>query len=242
MKSLNRTLICLVAVLAFGALAASAASAAKPEFSPNGSHKFTSKNGAATLEVVNGEKVTCTGGTGTGETAETKGLKKVILSLTGCSTKVSGLKVSCGTSGTITTKELEGQLEYLPAGTKEKVGQDLWPVGTTTKELEEGKSTKLFAEFKCLIVTIKVRGSVIGEIKPVNTKVGPKEATTHFTLTYEQAAGVQKYTESEIEIAGKLHKVKDFLETESSTTKKFEQSGQALTAEVFPEEALEISA
>jgi hypothetical protein len=242
MSKFSKTLICLVAVFAFSAIVASAASAAKPEFKPGGAHKFTSKNGAATLEVVDGEKVTCTGGTGTGETAGTKALQKVTLSLTGCSTKAGGLKVSCGTSGTITTKELEGQLEYLPAGTTEKVGQDLWPAGTTNKELEEGKSTKLFAEFKCLIVTIKVRGSVIGEIKPVNTKVGPKEATTHFTLTYEQAGGKQKYTESEIEIEGKLHKVKDFLETESSTTKKFEQSGQALTAEVFPEEALEISA
>src|ERR1700691_6445797 len=119
MSKFSKTLICLVAVLAFSAIVASAASAAKPEFKPEGAHKFTSKNGAATLEVVDGEKVTCTGGTGTGETSGKKALKKVTLSLTGCSTKVGGLKVSCGTSGTITTKELEGQLEYLPAGTTE---------------------------------------------------------------------------------------------------------------------------
>lgn len=243
MKQVTRTLVVVMLALAVSAIAASAASAAKPEFVFGGVKKgFTTKLGASTLEVVNGEKVTCTGGSGKGEIEGGNGSKKVTkttLSLTGCKAEVSGLKVSCGSSGTITTKELEGQLEYLPVGTKEKVGLDLWPKGTSNKELEEGKFTTLFAEFKCLIVTVKVRGSVIGVMTPVNTKV---TAAEHFTLTYEQAAGKQKFVESEVEVAGKLFKIKDFLETESSTTKKFEQSGQSATAEVTPEETVEISA
>jgi hypothetical protein len=244
MSKFSKTLICLIAVFALSAIAASAASAAKPEFVFSGKKAFTTKSKEAVLETKGGEKVTCKEDTGKGEIEGASGSKKVTgvtIALKGCKTKVSGLTVGCGTKEEITTKELEGQLEYLPAGTKEKVGLDLWPKGTSNKELEEGKFTTLFTEFKCLIVTLKVRGSLIGEMKPVNVKVGPKEANTHFTLTYEQAGGVQKYTESEIEVGGKLVKIKDFLETEKSGG-TFEQSGQSTVAEVFPEEALEISA
>jgi hypothetical protein len=150
--------LALVAVFAMSAVAASAASAALPEFIPTGKKfpvAFTSKSGVSILWTAGGKEIVCQSDTNKGNITGAK-TDEVTVEFFKC--EEPALKVSCGTSGTIKTNLLASTLGYLNAATH-KVGL----------LLEPKTAGALFAEFKCSILTVKVSGSVICEITPVNT-------------------------------------------------------------------------
>jgi len=225
MKRIRIIGLALVAVFAISAIASATASAAKPEFVFAGIKKgLKAKSGSATLETASKEKVTCTSSSNGGEIEGGNGSKKV----TGIIVKFKGCKSSgfaCSTSGAaseeIITNSLSGELGYIKAAEK-TVGLDLLPTGGGE-----------FVEFNCAggIVKVKVKGSVIGQITPVNKKVTTAE---HFTLTFTQSGGKQGIEKFETG-------VKDTLET-SKNGGAFEGSAEAATAEVTGEETVEISA
>jgi hypothetical protein len=81
---------------------------------------------------------------------------------------------------------------------------------------KEGKATKTVGEdlqlakevsITCLIVTLKVKGSTLCPLTPINTK------TKSLTLTCKQTKGIQEYTEYENE-KGEI--LKDITETTKS--------------------------
>ena len=213
-----RTLImAFVAVLAMSAVAAASASAALPEFSKT-KVKVTGKSGAGTLETVTGTKVTCTGGTSSGEITAEKTVSKTLVIFTGCASSGFKCSTSGAASGELKTKELTGTLGYLTKSTKE-VGLDLKPASGTE-----------FIEFECAggIVKVKVTGSVICPLTPVNT------STTTFTLTCKQKAGVQEFKKFE---GGE----EDVLKT-SKNGGAAEGSGEETTTTLTASEAAEIKA
>jgi hypothetical protein len=165
---------------------------------------FSSVSGPGKLLTVNGHEVTCEADTDSGQITGPKEVGVVFIKFTGC--KEPSLGVPCSTagaaSGEIRTNELKGRLGYIVKSTKE-IGLLLEPTAG---------SPNLFAEFKCTsIVTIKVKGAVIGRSEPVDkfSKTGE--------LKYKQASGVQEPIEFE-------NKEKGILETKISSG-SYEQSG-----------------
>jgi hypothetical protein len=238
MKYLRHLALSLMVILALGAASGSVASAALPQFAGVIPQKFESKlkpikkGIAVQLETIGKKLVTCESGKNQGEVAELLpgfiGLSFRIF-LGHCSTeaiKVDGKAVPCTTAGaapgeiimTTSPESLIGSLGYI---TKTAVGlsvvtSDGGPVMdfTCTRELE-----------------FVVRGSVIGKIVPINSKVSPPE---HFTVRFAQKAGKQNPKK----FAGEP---KDVLET-SINSAPFEESGLAMTDELFFEQPLEILA
>jgi len=190
---------------------------------------FTSKGKAGEtylLETKAGHKVECKSLTNTGEVTGPK-TDKATITFDECTTE--GFK--CQSAG-----EPEGVIKF-------KVLSKLVYINKTTKEvgivLEPEVAGGLFVEFKCntpiIKETIKVKGSVIGVLKPVN------EVTTKFTLSFSQTKGVQKPTEYENETGGK---VLDILETKGEGLIAFgyEQSGETAVDEMTFAEPGEVKA
>jgi hypothetical protein len=183
------------------AVAATAASAAKPEFIFTGTAKenkeFTATQiGSSSLVTTAGETVTCSGGSGLGEIEGISGSKKVtsvVVTFTGC----AQLAVKCQSgpiAGQIVTRELTGTLVYLDKS-KTKVGVLIKP-----------KVAPTLAEFECTgFVKWTVTGELLCEIAPKNKPVTSPE---FFTVTCEQKGGIQKWTK--IEEEGVEHSLKVF--------------------------------
>ncbi len=182
MKHLRRLSFYLMAAGAFGALGASASSAALPEFVGSTPLAFTSKLKATTLETVGTLKITCAGGSNAGDVTGPKTLT-VRIKFTGCI--LNGLRCASGaTAGEIETPPLTGTLGYIKQATKD-VGLDLaQPAGAP------------FMAFTCgEDLPVVVQGSVIGTIKPINKNVAPPK---HFTVKFAQKKGKQKPTKFEV--------------------------------------------
>jgi hypothetical protein len=207
-KYLRRLSFCLMAAAAFGALGASASSAALPEFVGALPLAFNSTLKATTLETVAGPKITCAGGVDAGQVTGAKALT-VRITFTGCI--LNGISCRSGsTAGVIETPALTGTLGYIKAATKD-VGLDLsQPAGAP------------FMDFTCgEDLTLVVEGSVIGTIKPVNKNLAPPK---HFTVKLTEKKGKQKPTKLE---GGPV----DVLST-SFAGGPFEPSGLASTDEL----------
>jgi hypothetical protein len=252
MKSIKIMGLCLVAAFLVSAVAVATASATKPEFRFSGTKTaFSSTSGAGTLvqengtTEENGSKVECTKDYDTGEIEGASGTDKVtnvLVLFTGCTSEVLGTTYNCGTSsaasGEIKTNALEGQLGYINESAK-TVGLVLKPKSPAT----------LFALFECesaakAKLSIKVRGEVIGKITPVNTLVGPGEATTHFKLSYEQNAMHKwKQEPNELKVLG-TQLTGLLLEASISKVNSgaFTFAAISTTDEVFPLQSTEISA
>lgn len=222
----RKILVCLIAVFAISAIASASASAALPELVNNKGKALvkkqdTSTDGAATLETVGGSKVTCKASS---DTSEITGLKTdtVTVTFTGCEAFEETCQSAGQAAGTIKTNLLASKLAYINGKTE---------VGVVLKPKEAGG---LFVEFECSGIKIKVKGSVIGVITPINMFVAPPG---HFTLTFTQAKGVQVPTEYE----SGTKQVKDVLET-SINGGAYEQSGEGTTSEEFLEEEAKINA
>jgi hypothetical protein len=197
---------------------------------------FTSSKSTAAvalLETKAGHKVECKSLTNKGEITGPK-TDKVTITFDECTTEKDPCQ-SGATAGVIEFKALS-KLVYIKRAAPKEVGIVLEP------EVAGG----LFVEFKCntpiIKETIKVKGSVIAPITPINTWVVPP---SEFALTYSQAAGIQKPTEYEEENpagSGTFVKVKDILETKGEGLIAFgyEQSGQSVVDDLLFEEAAEV--
>jgi hypothetical protein len=147
-------------------------------------NKFTTKMNAATiatLETIGGTKLTCTGGTGSGEYVtggSNKEVAKVLLKFTGCET--SGGKLESPGAG-------EGNVNFAPlAGTIgfETITEDTPAKDHIALELHaEGGGN--IAEFRCAGLPFVVRGSLLHKIAANAMKL---TATEKFTA----AKGKQK--------------------------------------------------
>jgi hypothetical protein len=156
----------LIAIFAMSLLAASAASAALPEFKPASGTFKTLALGPSTLSG-SGNTVTCSHSTGTGEITGAMSVGKVLVKFTGCVSK-NGSGVTCvtnsktGGTGEIVTNTLSGLLGLILATVGDytsDVGEDLFPTsGSEFTSLIGG-----------CIVTTKVTGSVAGEVTPIGT-------------------------------------------------------------------------
>lgn len=182
MKRFKIVGLCLIAAFALSAVAASAASAAKPEFQGKVAKEFTSKGEAATLKVKEGITVKCAASTDVGKlnTGTPEGGAKKEGTVTVKFTKCLAAGVDAchstsplGGAEEIITKELAMTLGYIKKSTSE-VGVDL--------------SAATLAEFECAIGTgekVAVTGSVIGKIEPLN------KMTPLFNIKFEEASEKQ---------------------------------------------------
>lgn len=172
-----------MAMFAFGAIGASAASAALPEFLSVFPNHFTSHGELSTLKTTVASKtVTCQKVDNLGDLLTAK-TALVLVTFLGC--KLSGtFPCSSGEgAGTeeIMTSSLHVTLGYIKKSTKE-VGTQLSGTG--------GSEGNLLALFECntgggTFQAAKVKGSVIGTIAPIN------EPTLKLTINFAESGGVQ---------------------------------------------------
>jgi hypothetical protein len=171
----------------------------------------------AILETRNATKVTCTGEDGGGEYNTNKTTARVALRLTGCEGLAQKCSSAGGAEGEIVWNTLEGELGIILASkepVKDKVGLALKAPG--------GQIT----EFACGSTTIKLRGSVIGQ-------VSTKTMTSKPTLKYTQSAGSQKPTHFEGEVPVSLEA--------SVAGGAYESAGLAMTVVQTNAEKVEIN-
>jgi hypothetical protein len=176
-------LLALMATLVLGAVAASAASAALPEFQKGGAAlteavTFTATGGESSMETAGGVAGSFTSSSFAGEIKPSGEIAHVTVTFAGNN---SGYPC-VNTTGGLVTKELKGTLGYL-SKTSKTVGSLLTPVAQP------------FATCKHGSVKGELDGSLLGRITPVDT------ASTHFTITYNETAGVQaleKFEGSEV--------------------------------------------
>jgi hypothetical protein len=168
--------LALIAVFAMGAIAATAAMAEKPEFSPPEKNVFSTSGGKAKFEQKEGiAPVSAEKSTGKGEVTNAKEgtfdelFENTTVPLGG---KATGLEDK--TVGSVLVKGTF-KLGYLDAA-KTKVGV-VFKIIETHFEAEK------------LITLVSVRGAAIGQITPLNTK------TKVFTVELTGAGGVQTFTE-----------------------------------------------
>jgi hypothetical protein len=148
MKRIRIVGLALVAMLALSAVAASAASAAAPEFSKT-KVKFTTAGGESVLG--GGATITCKKVKGEGEITTT-----TTLSATATFEECKGEVLGSKCAETIKS-ELVGTLGTVAAAE-----------ATTEVGLLFKAKSGAFSEFKCGSLTIKVEGSIAGEVTPVN--------------------------------------------------------------------------
>ncbi|HZL16113.1 MAG TPA: hypothetical protein VFG23_00080 [Polyangia bacterium] len=209
-STFRKTLICLVAVFALSAVTASASFAlTKYEFLKGGAglspKEFTGKQGGNSVLRATGLEVICTEGSSTGKFAtNTSKVEKVIVKFHGCTSNAGKCEVHSknvpvngdrdGDSDEIVTSQINGTLGATTTGTS-KVGLDLEPTGSTTfTELE-------FVGKECPSLA-KIKGSVIGEISPVNSgAIGTGQVVKH-TLKFEENATKEQLIQN-IEEEGK---------------------------------------
>jgi hypothetical protein len=186
-------------LLALGALCAAMlalpamASAAGWDIDPESGKlplKFTSAGGEAKLTRLNGQKVTCTANSGTGQ-YETATTGKIELTFTGCKDNLGFTCTTAGqAAGTITTTELEFH-NIMIDSTAQVVGGKPGVLITP--------NAGHFATFACTlgIGTVVVSGNgIVGEVSNPTCTNNPFQKTA--TLNFESSAtGTQKYMQEE---------------------------------------------
>jgi hypothetical protein len=224
MKRIRIAGLCLAAVFAMSAIASSAASAA-PVFVTKAvvgeaaaSHiPISAKLGAAFLEAKSGTKITCTGGSSTGEITSKTTAAKNISKFVGCES--GGNPCENAAAKEIITKPLAAVLGGITASLP---GERLF-------DEVEGKGGKL-AEFTCAgVLHVIVRGSLIGSLSGAAGTTAQAAQTGKLAtskLTFAESAGIQKYSK--------------FAEGEAGTEQlessigggAFEKSGQSVIATI----------
>ncbi len=175
MHRMRITAACLMAAFAVGAATAASASAL-PEFTGPFPKTFTSTSKAALFETVTGKKTKCKADTDTGEiTGPQSG--EIQITFTGCKFG----KIPCNTPGVvpgmIVTNPLSIRIGYINKA-KKIVGADL----------VESAGAGILA-YGCGSATfVKMQGSVIGRLLPINKLVTPSEV---FKLNFAQTLGNQ---------------------------------------------------
>jgi hypothetical protein len=213
--------LALIAVLALGALVATAAMAEKPEFSPSEKNAFTAVGGKAKFEQKGGiAPVSAEKSTGKGEVTNAKE----------------------GTFDELyenTTAPLSGKCTGLEDKT---VGSVLAKGGFKIGYLDKAK-TKVGVAFKLsspihfecekTVTLVTVEGAAIGEITPINT------LTNVFTVVLTQTGGVNAFTE--ILNATNTAFEKFVLKSETNGG-AFAQAGQETTVKITTTKAASIVA
>jgi hypothetical protein len=217
MGTTRLVILTLMATLAFSVVSVSSALAALPEFIGTFANPFTAHSEAITIENADGVHLSCKSGSAEGEFANVKKAKKVKMTFEGCQDSI--IAGSCETNaleeGKIKTSELEGTLGYVEEAGK-KVGLDLNPVAEP------------LAKFECSGIEVEVKGGVIGELKPINTK------TRLYKLVFEQAAGTQKWTK----LVGGVNSTLEVKIMGGAA----EKAGMATTEEIKAEKEMELKA
>jgi hypothetical protein len=186
---------------------------------------FTSHGGEAVLKVAT-SKVKCASTDNTGVVTGAK-TGTVLVTFLGC--KLSGVDPckSPGAAGAeeIMTFTLNMALGYITKEPKD-VGVDLTGTG--------GAEGNLLAEFECKVgegvIPVKVKGSVIGLITPINT------STLTFTLNFAENATTKKQAVEKFE-----NKAKDTLEV-SLNKGVFEEGVEITEDTILTEKDLKIDA
>jgi hypothetical protein len=175
MTRIRTASLSLLAILAIGASASAAASAALPEFTGPYPKAFTSSSKTSILETVGKTKVKCAADTNAGSITG-PGTGNLTITLTGCESKGFLCNSPGGAAGEIVTHSLTSTLGYINRELKE-VGIDFAnPAGA------------LLMEFQCGNLLGVVRGSVIGKVTPINKLVKPPG---HFTAKFIEKKGIQ---------------------------------------------------
>ena len=134
----------------------------------------------ATLEIVGGKSVVCTGETSTGQYTGLKTVGSLVLKLTGCEREAAKCtSTGAAAEGEIVSTTLEGAIGIEKASVdgplKDKVALDLLPLGGSGPVME----------FSCGLSALSVRGSVL--VPVLTDKMLSAE-----TLKYASSAGKQK--------------------------------------------------
>ncbi len=161
------------ATLMAGISAPASALAAAPEFNPaKGTH--TSKSGKTAFQVQGGAKIECASSTDSGSITGIKTFKLTI-DYAGC--KTSGLDVnSPGDAKGVILLTLVGVLGYTNKSLK------------TVGAIDE-LSAEVELEVPAVKKTMRVKGSAIGEVSPVNVK----QTSSKLTLTQKEGKqGIEK--------------------------------------------------
>jgi hypothetical protein len=178
MRRMTMTGLCLAVALAIGGLAATAAAAA-PEFLHEGKEILKtgfvakSKTGATLVELGETKyKIVCTSSMSTGKIKGKSEVDGVVAKFKGCRAKEAEEAHECEVNSTnplggkeeIITKTLKGRLgEVASIEANSERGLLLLPSTGTVYVTIKGSTECLPAE------TSEVKGSLIGEIKPVHT-------------------------------------------------------------------------
>lgn len=168
----------LVALIALGAVMASASMAALPEFSPATAQKFKGLGGAGELTTLSGGiSIKCTSNTLEG-------------SITGAKTATVNITIAGCTALGFTSNSLGDAEKLVLTGT---LNAELCYINKTEKTVGVYISgINVHLEVPSLGVLIAITGSLIGRVTPLNT------VTTHYTFGFEQSGtGDQKLTECE---------------------------------------------
>jgi len=240
MKRIKIMGLAIVAVFALSAGLASVASAALPEFSPEGGSfpvAFTVTSGPGTLATVGGREVHCTSDQGSGEISSAKVVKNVITRFLGCTASGPfGTKLSCKSSkateeGEIETLKVIGNLVYDTTKTQKEKGEK--GKAALVGEPQEGG---LYTKFECGgLQTIEVKGTSLGLITPVNTKTK--------LLTVEAKLSSGKPVDSEWEMTnGALLTVKTETKGSGFENFGFEESGLEGKEDLLPTVNVEVKA
>jgi hypothetical protein len=173
MSKVRVVLLAMAAVFALSAVAASSASATEVLFSQE-TGTFEASGATAKLIASNGKEIICTKVTSTGKTTANKHLGEVAFKFTGCTTKEGFITVNCENAGTgeITTSGTFHVGLGMKTSTDSNPGILILPSETT---------------FKCSLVTIKVRGSIVGLIQDASGNPFPVgvalEGKAHIVFT-----------------------------------------------------------
>jgi alpha-tubulin suppressor-like RCC1 family protein len=176
--------------------------------------KFSASGGSVTLENTAGTKMKCTKANESGEYTGTEAVTNVGLTLTGCALGGAKCTSSGKKEGEVVSATLEGTLGWQERPTNE-VALDL-----------ASKSANMI-EAACGASTLKVAGSVIGAITPIN------EMSTTFKVDYKATKGKQSIEHFE----GKTNDVLEM--TVGSEAGK--QAGLTLDLTQSNEESIEIN-
>jgi hypothetical protein len=181
---------------------------------------FTSTSGAGTLETVKKETVKCTSDTNAGEFTSGTTAAKVVVTFKGCTGPLGSECQNTATKGEIATKSLKGVIGYIKKAAPIEVGV----------LLEPETAGALDAEFECVGLfgiksTLKVRGSLICKIEPINKMTSAAEKGK---IVCSQTAGKQAVKKFEGEAT------EHTLETEAKGAVEFpfEESGETTTDEL----------
>ncbi len=221
--ALRSTLLALVAVFALGAVVASAASAAEPEFKPMpAKKKFTSTGGAVTFKE-GGNTITCSSSTTSGEITGVSTIGKLVVTYKKCEAFLPKGKCSFHSpgrvAGEIVTNALKGELGTV--STKEAAS------GVGVLLLPETGQTWAMIESPCAEPeSTPLTGRLAGEVTPIGKK------QTSMNIVFSAPGGVQGI--KEMTIAGKKAEVPSLKMYGTSAT---EEMTDALTFE----EALEVT-